>query len=461
MTSLCSRFVAVVLFVVVQFIAPQFDVELTARAQSSASGKAQAKTQKVANPRTYLLDEAQRAIDKNNFEDAIPPLQKFLAEQPDVAYGHFQLAYTYTALKRTDEARAEYERAIAIDPKMAEAYLNLGMLLLNNGKDAAAVAPLRKAVELLPAQSRPRYLLAVAQERSGDEAAAAESFASGLALDPNDLPAIVSLGWSDLRRNKPAEAELKFRRALDIQPQTPGALRGLAQSLDAQKKPEAADAYRNYLAIENTDAAARARLIHLLVEQGQNDDAIAELEKADADRPPSLESLKLRADILIAQKKLDAAIATLQQAIALAPRDPQLIAGLGRVYLEKRDFPSAEKQFKSALQIDANNAANWKDLSSTYYLSGNCPATLNTLDVVAKMETPAAGTWFIRALCYDKLRQLRPALDAYDKFLALEQGKTSDQVWQAQQRSKILKRMLEGKKKTVGGLWGAAISRCF
>src|ERR1700682_964260 len=252
MTSLCSRFVAVVLFVVVQFIAPQFDVELTARAQSSASEKAQAKTQKVANPLNDLLDEAQQAIDKNNFEAAIPPLQKFLAAQPDVAYGHFQLAYTYTALKRTDEARAEYERAIAIDPKMAEAYLNLGMLLLNNVKDAAAGAPLRKAVELLPAQSRPRYLLAVAQERSGDEAAAAESFASVLALDPNDFTSIVSLGWSDLRKNKPAEAELKFRRALEIQPQTPGALQGLAQSLDAQKKPEAADAYRNYLVIDNT-----------------------------------------------------------------------------------------------------------------------------------------------------------------------------------------------------------------
>jgi tetratricopeptide (TPR) repeat protein len=90
----------------------------------------QGKTQKLRNPLNDLLDEAQAALDKNDYEAAIPPLQKFLLEQPDVAYAHFQLGYAYTALKRTAEARAEYERCIALDPRMAEAQLNLGMLLL-------------------------------------------------------------------------------------------------------------------------------------------------------------------------------------------------------------------------------------------------------------------------------------------------------------------------------------------
>jgi tetratricopeptide (TPR) repeat protein len=98
------------------------------------------------------------------------------------------------------------------------------------------------------------------------------------------------------------------------------------------------------------------------------------------------------------------------------------------------------------VQLDGNNLKYLKDLASTYYLSGNCPATLATLDVIAKTEPPASGAWFIRALCYDKLHQFKPALEAYDKFLALEQGKTSDQVWQAQQRSKVLRHMLEARR---------------
>src|SRR5215813_6358288 len=174
------------------------------QAQSAPSRAGQARSQKVSNPLNDLLDEAQRDIDKSDFEAAIAPLQKFLAEKPDVAYGHFQLAYVYTALKRPDDARSEYERTIALDPKMPEAYLNLGMLLMDRQEYAAAVAPLRKAVDLLPAQSRPRYLLGVAQDRSGDQAGAVESFEAVSNLDPNDLTAINYLAQAALRNNKPA-----------------------------------------------------------------------------------------------------------------------------------------------------------------------------------------------------------------------------------------------------------------
>jgi len=329
---------------------------------------------------------------------------------------------------------------------MPEAYLNLGILLLDKQEYAAAVAPLSKAVELLPAQSQPRSLLAVAQDRSGDQEGAARSFEGVLHLDPNDVAANHYLGELDLRRNKPAEAEMRFRHALEIQPDAPEALQGVARSLEAQSKPEAAEVYRKYLAVMPGDSGARARLIHLLVNAQEYDAALVELDRAEAGKPSSLDSLRLRADIQIAQKKFADAIATLQQAITLAPGDAQLIGGLGRVYLQKRDFTSAEKELKAALQIDPNNLVYWKDLSSTYYLSGNCPATLATLDLIAKAEPPASGAWFIRALCYDKLHQFKPALESYEKFLALEQGKTSDQVWQAQQRSKVLKHMLEEKR---------------
>ena len=38
-------------------------------------------SQKLSNPLNDLLDEAQHAIDKNDFAAAIPPLEKFLAEK--------------------------------------------------------------------------------------------------------------------------------------------------------------------------------------------------------------------------------------------------------------------------------------------------------------------------------------------------------------------------------------------
>jgi Flp pilus assembly protein TadD len=392
------------------------------------------------------MEEAQRDIDKSNFEAAIAPLQKVIAEQPEFAYAHFQLAYVYTALKRTDEARAEYARTLAIDPKISEAYLNLGMLLLDKEEDAAAVAPLRKAVELLPAQSRPRYLLAVALDRSGNHAGAAESFEALIHLDPNDITALDYLGWAALREGKSEEAEARFRRALGVQPKGPEALKGLAHSLDAQKKPEAAGVYRDYLELMPNDSESRARLIHLLVELQQNDAALAELDRLDAGKHPTLESLKLRADVQIAGKKWDDSITTVQQALVLAPNDAQLHGGLGRILLQKRDFAAAEKELRIALRLDGKNLSYLKDLSSTFFLGGNYPAALATLDEIAKVEQPGAGVWFIRAICYDKLNQPKLALESYRKFLELDQDKNPDQVWQAKERSKVLQRMLERKR---------------
>ena len=444
-----SRCAAVaILSVGARHAVPAFCAASTFSARSSTQQKPtqpQTRTQKFANPLNDLLDEAQHDIDTNQFEAALIPLQKVLAEKPDIAWAHFQLAYAYTALKRADEARAEYERATTLDPKMSEAFLNLG-ILLSEKDPAAAVPPLRRAVDLLPAQSRPRFLLGYAQEHSGEIASAVESYEAALRLDPRDVEAIIHLGHLYIGLKRYIDAETKFRAALELQPKSPQALLGLAQALDAQKKPEAAAAYRDYLAVQPDTPGAQSRVIHLLLEQKQYDAALAELDRSDAGKPPTLDSLRSRADIQIAQKKWDDSIITLRKAILLAPSDAELHGGLGRVFMQKRDFASAEKEIKTALQIDRNNLVYWKDLRSTYYLGGNYSATLATQDLIAKVETAGPGEWFIRALCYDKLNQPKPALEAYVKFIELDQDKNPDQVWQAQQRSKVLRRMLDQKR---------------
>jgi len=419
-------------------------VVLLVRAQQPAPKPPQGSSQKVRNPLNDLLDEAQAALDQSNFEAAIPLLQRFIAEKPDVAFAHFQLAYAYTGLKRSDEAKAEYEKCVSLNPKMAEAYLNLGILLLE--KDPAqAVSALQRVVALLPSQSRPRNLLGLALERSGDLQGAAESFESAVRLDPLDLDSLNHLGRVYLQANRPADAEKKFRTALELHPQSRDALQGLALSLEAQKKPEALDAYRAYLAVEPQDQRARTRLLHLLVELGQYDAAMAELQESGG-QALTLEQLKLKADIEIGQKKYPESIATLKQAITLEPHDPQLHGGLGRIYMQTRDFADAERELKTAIQLDRNNPAYWKDLSANYYLAGNYQATLAVLDVIEKAETPGPGAWFIRALCYDKLGQVQAALDAYRKFLTLDENKNPDQEWQANQRIHVLEKTPEKKK---------------
>jgi Flp pilus assembly protein TadD len=410
--------------------------------QTPGAGKGS--KQKLANPLNDLLDEARRDIDAQNYQAAIAPLEKFIAEKGDFAYAHFQLGYVYTALGRGKEARPEYERALELDPKMSEAALNLGIMLLNEDA-AAAVAPLGKAVDLLPTESRPRTLLGLAYEKSGDWKNAATSYEAALALDPKDAETSLHLGQILVRQNRPSDAEARFRLVLAAEPGSRAALLGLAQSLEAEQKPQAVEAYQDYVKAQPDDVAARQRLVHLLIARQKFDEALAEMEKSP-EGAASLESRKLRADILIGQKKWGDAIAVLEQAVALAPRDAQLRGGLGRTYLQQRDFLNAARELKAAIALEPKNVTYWKDLVTTSYLAGDYPGTLALLDEVAKREPPTPGESFVRALCYDKLQQTKAALEAYQNFLAADQDRDPDQVWQAQQRIIVLKKTLEKKK---------------
>lgn len=417
-----------------------------AGAQSAAAEKQRPATRrKVPNPVNELLEEAQRAIDRRDFAAALAPLEKVTAEQPDLAYAFFQLGYVYIALERWEEARAACQRAIELDPKLTEAYVNLGTLLLDRDPPAAAAA-LRQAVALLPAQSRPRYLLGLALERSGDIPGAIEALEGAARLDPRDFDAQQALARVLLRAGKSSSAEAAARAALALQPDSDAARLALAHALDAQEKPEAAEAYRRYLELQPADREALFRLAHLLFEHKQYEDSLAALDRLDGAQRPAVDSLRLRADIQVAQARWDAAIQTLQKALELDPAANGLRAGLGRIFLQKRDFPAAERELLAVVRADGNDLAAWKDLISAYYLEGNCPAALAALDEVERKEAPGAGALFVRATCYDKLEQAAAAIDAYQKFLDVDKGQNANQVWQAQQRIAVLRKRLAKKR---------------
>src|SRR5579863_2904280 len=118
------------------------------------------------DPLAPLLQQANDAIDKMDFAAALDPLQKYIAQRPEEPYPHFQLGYAYAGLKRRDEAKQEFSRAIALDPKMAAAYQNLGLVLMNTDPAGAASAFLHVS-ELQPTEGRPHFLAGFSLEHAG------------------------------------------------------------------------------------------------------------------------------------------------------------------------------------------------------------------------------------------------------------------------------------------------------
>jgi Flp pilus assembly protein TadD len=412
---------------------------------AAAAAAAQGKTVRrirVPDPLSELLARGYAALQKKDYETAVQLYRQYLAAKPDDAAAHFQLGYAYTALERWPEARAEYEKAVALDPKMVEAQLNLGLVLLPRDP-AAAVAPLQKAVALAPDKARPHFLLGKALEGSGKLAQAGEQYQAAAKLDAGDPEIHEALARSLLALHRPAQAEAEFRRALARAPNSLPAHLGLVDSLVAQNKNgEAVQALQSYLQLEPQDRQARLRLASLLLAGERYEEA----ERALAPLGPGHEADRLRGEIDIAKKQYAAAAEVLEKAVALAPQDALLRARLGHVYLEQRNFPKALDQLSRALRLDSGQNGALRDLVAARYLSGDYTGALAALDQLARREPLAPVSWFVRATCYDKLSRKAEALDAYRKFLALDHGRQDrDEFW-AQQRIRILAFELYGKK---------------
>jgi tetratricopeptide (TPR) repeat protein len=98
------------------------------------------------------------------------------------AAGWFELGVELEAVA-TDEARAAYERALELDPSLADARVNLGRLLHEDGRSSEAEAQYR-AVLSEGEHALAAFNLGVVLEDGGRTAEAARAYARALAADP-------------------------------------------------------------------------------------------------------------------------------------------------------------------------------------------------------------------------------------------------------------------------------------
>jgi superkiller protein 3 len=394
-----------------------------------------------------LLQQANDAINKIDFAAALDLLQKYIAQRPDEPYPHFQLGYAYAGLKRADDAKQEFSRAIALDPKMAAAYQNLGLVLMDSDPPAAASAFLH-ASELQPTESRPRFLAGYSLERVGKFPQAIEQYRAALVLSPKDYEAHFALGRALLRSNDAAGAEEQFRSAIASRGDAAPARLGLATALLAQRKYEtASDALADYSKLNPGDKSAHFDRASALLNLSRFDDALAELDSSDAGAAPSAETLKMRGEIYMQQKKWIEAGDALKQAISLAPQDSELAEWMGHVDIELRDYPSAVRILEQVYAQNPQSAEALRDLADAFYLNENYGAAVEAMDRLAKLEPPKPGSWFVRAICYDKLSRKAEAIEAYQKFLDQDSGQHDTQDFQARHRILVLQRELGQAKK--------------
>jgi tetratricopeptide (TPR) repeat protein len=98
-----------------------------------------------------------------------PHLQRFLAQQPSNALASYYSALAL--LKRQPDAQQRAEellrQAVALDPKCAPAYLELGILAFSQHQPQAAIDHYLQAIQADPQLAEAHYRLAMAYDRMG------------------------------------------------------------------------------------------------------------------------------------------------------------------------------------------------------------------------------------------------------------------------------------------------------
>jgi tetratricopeptide (TPR) repeat protein len=102
------------------------------------------------------------------------------------------------------------------------------------------------------------------------------------------------------------------------------------------------------------------------------------------------------------------------------------------------DYPSAINILGKIAANNPQDADPLRDLVNAFFLNGDYAATIGAMDRLAKLETPKTISWFVRAICYDKLSKKPEAIEAYQKFLDLDNGRNDTQDFQARRRALTL-----------------------
>jgi len=115
-------------------------------------------------------------------------LARFVESQPGHALGHF--FYAMSLWKGTPggapspEVLVHLKKAAALDPRLAKAHFQLGVLHGDEGRYPEAIAALEEAVRLVPSMAQAHYRLAQAYRRTGREELAAKALEAFGRLQP-------------------------------------------------------------------------------------------------------------------------------------------------------------------------------------------------------------------------------------------------------------------------------------
>jgi len=295
---------------------------------------------------------------------------------------HMKLGTLLMENGKTGRALTEFELAVKADEKDTLARYNYGVALHETGRQEEALAQWRTAADLDPRNVKVAQALAMGLAEANDSTAVAQ-FEIAKALGADDAAFHNNYALMLDRAGRSDEAETEFRIALAKAPAVKADeyRRNYAvHQLRAGKKQEAVAEFETLLQSAGGLWSDTVYLARAHLQMQHYDDAIAVLEPFALDvesgkipksspkidrMPPSLdEALDVLGMCYRGKKDRKKAIAYLERAVALSPRDVTHLNNYGVALADGGMLPKAREQWKRVLEIEPQNATARDNLSA-------------------------------------------------------------------------------------------------
>jgi len=330
-----------------------------------------------------------------NLDSAIAVFQRALERDPNYALAYAGLGEAYWRryeitrdAQWVDKARIACERAVALQSNQSQPHACLGMVETGTGKYEQAVAEFQKALQLEPTSDAAYSGLAAAYERLGKPEEAEKNYRQAIAQRPNYVAGYNWLGAFFLRHGRYPEAAQMFSQVVSLAPDSfvGHSNLGITYLLEG-KYAEAIPLLERSIAIRPT-AQARSNLATAYFQQRRYSDAARIYELAvKLDERNSEVWGNLGDSYYWAPGRRAEAAAAYQKAIALAnkklqvnPRDSSLLGYLANYYAMLGNRAAALDHLGRALALAPKDPELLFSAALVHNQFGETEETLNWLD---------------------------------------------------------------------------------
>jgi len=221
---------------------------------------------------------------------------------------------------RPGEAIGYFQRTLELRPRDVRGHYNMGVALVQSGRIAEGISHLRTALEIDPGSADTHHSLGAGLMLQGELPEATQHLQEAVRLNPRFHQAQANLGQALLRQGDIAQAIVHLKTALELQPDFAMAHRYLAEALAADgETDEAVRHYRQALHLNPGQSEIRFGLAKALADAGRLEDAVGEYERILRTRPNNAAAHFGLGEVLQRQGKLQEAAESYRRALQSRP----------------------------------------------------------------------------------------------------------------------------------------------